>query len=321
MKESFLESEKFDDYARTYGTGETIFEQGDPGDSFYVIREGTVDVVSEEESRPVVLATLGPGEVFGEMALIGNVQERTATVKAQTRTMALKFSREKFLHFLSDSEQFRQFILELLVRRVQESNNRLQRLENYANSMLDSTHLMLAMMDKLDWYGETRTTVDVTISEELVRKKFDLDQKTVHRMLSINDSTELTRFPSHIQDDILDGARTILDAGFSKISLEFTASQYDSSRTFGGKLKSLDEMLKATKQLTSILNNSERLTKTQYKKIFDQYRKLRDQFEEERSDRSGRSDPRTVHKLNAHLDALNRKLREFDLHELDEAEE
>ena len=57
--------------------GETVFEAGDVGDSFYVIAEGTVQVLDGE----IVVRTMGRGEGFGEIALLGNTT-RTMTIRA-----------------------------------------------------------------------------------------------------------------------------------------------------------------------------------------------------------------------------------------------
>jgi CRP-like cAMP-binding protein len=57
--------------------GEVVFEAGDPGDSFYVVADGTVHVLDHGQ----VVRTMGKGEGFGEIALLGNTT-RTMTVRA-----------------------------------------------------------------------------------------------------------------------------------------------------------------------------------------------------------------------------------------------
>lgn len=47
-----------------------IFREGDPGDAMYIVESGQVRVVSDVETEKVVFAHLGPGEFFGEMALM-----------------------------------------------------------------------------------------------------------------------------------------------------------------------------------------------------------------------------------------------------------
>ena len=79
-----------------FAPGEIIFRQGDPGDFVYTIIEGQVEVVrAEPEEEERVINRLGPGEYFGEMALVSNAP-RTATVRALTPVDALTLARADF---------------------------------------------------------------------------------------------------------------------------------------------------------------------------------------------------------------------------------
>jgi MFS family permease len=62
----------------TVGAGETVFEAGDPGDGFYVIADGTVEVIDQDR----IVRRMSTGEGFGEIALLGRVT-RTMTVRAR----------------------------------------------------------------------------------------------------------------------------------------------------------------------------------------------------------------------------------------------
>lgn len=73
--------------------GEPVFREGDIGNSFYVLVAGDVTVEKRRDNKPVELARLGPGQCFGEMALVGN-DVRSATVRAHTDVVALRFYRE-----------------------------------------------------------------------------------------------------------------------------------------------------------------------------------------------------------------------------------
>ena len=72
--------------------GKTVFAQNDDADRFYVIVDGTVEVLGDG----VPVATLGPGEVFGEIALLRRVP-RTATVRACTDLQLQSLTRDRFL--------------------------------------------------------------------------------------------------------------------------------------------------------------------------------------------------------------------------------
>jgi NADH:ubiquinone reductase (H+-translocating) len=63
--------------------GDIIFHQGDLGDSVYVIEEGECEALRTQKGQPELLATLGRGEYFGEMALLTH-RTRNATIRART---------------------------------------------------------------------------------------------------------------------------------------------------------------------------------------------------------------------------------------------
>jgi hypothetical protein len=76
--------------------GEIIFRQGDPGDLVYTILRGEVEVIREDEGGAErLLAKMGEGEYFGEMALISDAP-RTATVRALTAVDAVSMGGHDF---------------------------------------------------------------------------------------------------------------------------------------------------------------------------------------------------------------------------------
>jgi len=95
--------------AQSYAPGTTILRQGTLGDSFFVIVDGEVEVILEQPGRdPKVLARLGSGQYFGEMALLGS-RRRVATVRAASggpvRLVELK--QGDFWQLMARSGQFK----------------------------------------------------------------------------------------------------------------------------------------------------------------------------------------------------------------------
>jgi CRP-like cAMP-binding protein len=72
---------------RNYLAGEYIFYQGDPGIGLYVIREGQVEIIRENDNGDkLTLATVQKGDFFGELALIdGEKRSASAVAKSDTR--------------------------------------------------------------------------------------------------------------------------------------------------------------------------------------------------------------------------------------------
>jgi CRP/FNR family cyclic AMP-dependent transcriptional regulator len=73
---------------RTYLAGEFIFYQGDPGIGLYLIRDGEVQIIREDEAgNQIILATFSKGDFFGELALVDG-EKRSASAIAITDVRA-----------------------------------------------------------------------------------------------------------------------------------------------------------------------------------------------------------------------------------------
>jgi CRP-like cAMP-binding protein len=72
-----------------------VFHAGDPGDALYLVVSGEVEVIHEDGPREHATAVLGPGEFFGEMALLGEPR-RTATVRCRTGMSAIQLDARDF---------------------------------------------------------------------------------------------------------------------------------------------------------------------------------------------------------------------------------
>ena len=75
--------------------GEDIFHQGDLGDRLYIIARGRAQVLREKEGEESLLAALGPGEYFGEMALL-NQTTRNATVRCEEPLDVISIHKREF---------------------------------------------------------------------------------------------------------------------------------------------------------------------------------------------------------------------------------
>ncbi len=80
-------------HVREFRAGETIFKTGDPGDGFYVVASGRVQIFAVVgNNEPRILAVIGPDEIFGEMAVIDDAP-RSATALAETATKTFFLNR------------------------------------------------------------------------------------------------------------------------------------------------------------------------------------------------------------------------------------
>jgi CRP/FNR family transcriptional regulator len=112
---------------RTFGAGEVVFREGDEGDTCYIVRRGQTRAVREHsDGRSITLATFGPGEIFGELAMFDD-ERRSATVEAVEETEAMAILGADMRRLLRAHPDIAVKMLGGLARRLRETNERLAR--------------------------------------------------------------------------------------------------------------------------------------------------------------------------------------------------
>lgn len=121
----------------TFPAGKVIFTEGDNGDGLYVVRQGRVQVsalVTENDRR--ILSRIGPGDFFGEMAVVDN-EPRSATVTTEERTIVYFIPRPVMVRVLQSSPR-------LAVNLVREFSMRLREFNRqYIHEVLQAERLTL----------------------------------------------------------------------------------------------------------------------------------------------------------------------------------
>jgi CRP-like cAMP-binding protein len=103
---------------RPIEAGEVIIKENDQAAGFFIISSGRVEVVrGADSSHPQPLATLGPGDFFGEMALFEGFP-RNATVRAVEGTECMAMTRWDFMAELKQHPEIAVAMLPVLVRRL-----------------------------------------------------------------------------------------------------------------------------------------------------------------------------------------------------------
>lgn len=96
---------------RHFRRGEVIFHQGDPGDALHVVASGAVKIVlPSPEGDEAIIATLGRGDFFGELALLDGAPH-SATAAAVESTETLSLPRDAFLEMLGEQPALRDALL------------------------------------------------------------------------------------------------------------------------------------------------------------------------------------------------------------------
>ncbi|MBW2472892.1 MAG: Crp/Fnr family transcriptional regulator [Deltaproteobacteria bacterium] len=105
-------------HRRTFEKNVLVFSQGDPGDALYGIASGRVRIfTSDDDGHEVFLNVLGPGDTFGEIALLDG-QPRTAGAMTVERSTLVVIPRENFLTYLEHDSKLALHMMRLLCERL-----------------------------------------------------------------------------------------------------------------------------------------------------------------------------------------------------------
>jgi CRP/FNR family cyclic AMP-dependent transcriptional regulator len=109
----------FNRFSKVFRKGDIIFCEYEPGDTFYLIQSGRVQVVRIIGELEKNIAILNPGDYFGEMSILENVP-RSATTIALDDVKALEFSRENFEVLTLGNPQIALKLLKGFAQRINE---------------------------------------------------------------------------------------------------------------------------------------------------------------------------------------------------------
>jgi CRP-like cAMP-binding protein len=154
----------------TYDGGETVFNEGDPGDAMYIVESGSVAISKMVEGERIQLATLRDGGLFGEMAVIDG-SRRMASAVAVEESVLIKVPRDLLDQKLSKVDPFLQALLKILIdnlRTVHQTYMRRPRsVDDYLNAITYHTDGFRTYLD---------TGAGAGLKEEVSERLEALDQ-------------------------------------------------------------------------------------------------------------------------------------------------
>ena len=136
-----------------FSPGQVICKEGDPADSFYLVRIGFVKVSEDRPGGELVLAYLARGGYFGEIALL-NRSPRTATCTALDHVEAVRISREDFELMLERFPDVRARLEAIVRQRLEENRQRLTQLQTLpvdqflANGLMEAQSLLVLDLER-----------------------------------------------------------------------------------------------------------------------------------------------------------------------------
>jgi CRP-like cAMP-binding protein len=107
----------------TIKAGKTIFKEGDEGNSMYIVLEGEVEIYVVINNQEVHLATMKPGDFFGEMALFRDKPRSACARVVKDVRLAVIASKAQLEKFLSDNPLFASKMVNIMASRLAQTND------------------------------------------------------------------------------------------------------------------------------------------------------------------------------------------------------
>jgi len=178
---------------RSYHRDEVIFHQGDPADTLHLIATGHVSVrVTLPGGEFVVVVIFGPGDVFGEIALVGSPHARGGTVVALERCETLSLGRDEFDRLRTSYPGVDRFLVELLAARVERLNNQL--LE--ALYVPAERRVLRRLLDLCELYTGDDQRIVIPVTQEMLASLAGTTRPTANqvlRRLAASDMVSISR--------------------------------------------------------------------------------------------------------------------------------
>jgi CRP-like cAMP-binding protein len=184
---------------RSFSRNEVVFHQGDPAESMHLIWSGRFAVrIRTPVGDATTLAILGPGESFGELALLGEDPERSATVVALERGETRSIARADLARLRRDHPEVNELLLRLLAARIRRTNDLLTE----ALYVPADKRVLRRLRELAELYGGDDGHV-IPLTQEEIAELAGTSRATVNRVLRAeerNGSLELRRGRTTVLD-------------------------------------------------------------------------------------------------------------------------
>ena len=181
---SDLEPEALDQLRRyakrsTLKRGASIFSKGDPGTSLFAVISGTVKIsISSADGRSAIFNLIGPGEIFGEVALLDGLA-RTADATANTNCEIFVIDRREFLPFVRSQPALAMKFIELLCARLRWTSDQVEEviLQNLPGRLASA---LIRLTEKHKTAPKGRT---IAVTQQEIAEMVGMTRESINKQL------------------------------------------------------------------------------------------------------------------------------------------
>ena len=181
---------------REYPKGSMVILEEEFGDIVFIVKKGTVKITRvNDEGKEVILSLLGPGEIFGEMAILDG-EARSANALAQENCELLTFTRDDFINLLENNFKISLGLMGELAKRLRKSDMQIEAL-----SLSDAEHRIgVSILNLAEEMGVIRhgmVTIDNLPFQQDIANMAGTSRETVSRILKMFEERNMLTKEGH----------------------------------------------------------------------------------------------------------------------------
>jgi CRP/FNR family transcriptional regulator len=168
---------------RRFSAGEVVFREGDDSDTCYLVRAGHARAIREHaDGRQITLATFGPGDIFGELAMFDS-ERRSATVEATDELEVLAILGSDMRRLMSLHPEISVKLVIALGRRLRAANERLAR-QSFQTVQSRVAAVLAQLVEQARTEGAAERDVLVTITQADLAQLAGSSRESASRFLA-----------------------------------------------------------------------------------------------------------------------------------------
>ena len=171
-------------HPRRFDAGEVVFREGDESNTCYVVRTGHARAVREHaDGRQIALATFGPGDIFGELAMFDD-ERRSATIEAIDHLEVVAILGRDMRRLMTDHPQIAVKLAASLAQRLRAANERLAR-QSFQTVQSRVAAVLAQLVEQAQAEGAPARDVQITATQADLAKLAGSSRESASRFLAV----------------------------------------------------------------------------------------------------------------------------------------
>jgi CRP/FNR family transcriptional regulator len=171
-------------HPRRFAAGDVVFREGDASNTCYVVRSGHARAIRENpDGRQLALATFGPGDIFGELAMFDD-ERRSATVEAIEPLEVLAIMGADMRRAMERRPQLAIALAAALSRRLRATNERLAS-QSFQTVQSRVATVLGQLVEQARAEGDKRADVSITVTQAEVAQLAGSSRESASRFLAV----------------------------------------------------------------------------------------------------------------------------------------